>query len=242
MDKPFLKKPRAFVSANPNATFDEFYEATECSSQQYYDARYQLKKTKKVSRIRRITDSTKFIVANPNATFEEYEKAFPGSTRKDYTSARANGVAYFKQRGIKNIIEPIKTRTRDKKNKFKQPEVVPKSENKTFTNFGTFTEDLLKQAAQGFEKPKDEITTHGITPEFVWYESSLIRDALSSAVSTNLHRFDRVVKVMESRHAEHLKMLQDVMNENRDLRIKNRELNEMLDRYTTPKDKNGTSV
>ena len=65
----------------------------------------------------------------------------------------------------------------------------------------------------------------GITADYVWYESSMIRNALES----NLHRFDKVVSVMEARHKEHLKMLQDVMDQNRDLKIQNRALKAVID-------------
>ena len=65
---------------------------------------------------------------------------------------------------------------------------------------------------------KDNITTEGITADFVWYEASIIREALNSAFATNMHRFDKVVRVMEARHKEHIKMLQDLMDQNRALK------------------------
>jgi hypothetical protein len=241
VDKPFLKKPFAFISANPNASFEEFYEATGSSKQQFYDSRSRLKKFGKKLRFRQISEQTKFIVNNPNAKFEEYEAKFPGSTRKNYTASRANGVAYFKQRGVENVIKVLKTRTQNQNKTFKHKEA---SEflRVEHPKIQIPTEEILKQSSHNFEVPKQEITSLGITPEFIWYESGLIRNGLTSAMAENLHRFDRVVRVMEERHAEHLKMLKDVMSENGDLRIRNRELNEMLDRYTSPKDKNGSSV
>jgi len=63
---------------------------------------------------------------------------------------------------------------------------------------------------------KESHMAEGITADYVWYESSMIRNALES----NLHRFDKVVSVMEARHKEHIKMLQDVMKENRDLKAR----------------------
>lgn len=241
MDKPFLKKPFAFISANPNASFEEFHEATGSSKQQFYDSRSRLRKFGKVTRLRQVSEQTKFIVNNPNATFEEYEAKFPGSLRKDYTASRANGVAYFKQRGVENVIKVLKTRTRDQKKTFKQTEATEPLRVK-HPRIQISTEELLKQSNHGFEAPKQEITSLGITPDFIWYESGLIRNGLTSAMAENLHRFDRVVKVMEDRHAEHLKMLRDVMDENMALRKKNMGLTEILDKYTAPKDKNGSSV
>jgi len=72
---------------------------------------------------------------------------------------------------------------------------------------------------------KESHMAEGITTDYVWYESSMIRNALES----NLHRFDKVVSVMEARHKEHIKMLQDVMDQNRDLVNQNRALKAVID-------------
>jgi hypothetical protein len=39
------------------------------------------------------------------------------------------------------------------------------------------------------------------------------------------HEFDRVVKVMESRHNEHLKIIDDLLRQNKDLKEKLKEKN-----------------
>ena len=65
---------------------------------------------------------------------------------------------------------------------------------------------------------KESHMAEGITADYVWYEASIIREALNHAFSVNMHRFDKVVSVMEARHKEHLKMLQDVMDQNRALK------------------------
>jgi hypothetical protein len=64
---------------------------------------------------------------------------------------------------------------------------------------------------------KESHMAEGISADFVWYEASVIREALKHAFSVNMHRFDKVVSVMEARHKEHIKMLQDVMDQNSDL-------------------------
>jgi hypothetical protein len=63
---------------------------------------------------------------------------------------------------------------------------------------------------------KESHMAEGISADFVWYEAAMIRNALEAS----LHRFDKVVSVMEARHKEHIKMLQDVMQENRDLKAR----------------------
>jgi hypothetical protein len=63
---------------------------------------------------------------------------------------------------------------------------------------------------------KESHMAEGITADYVWYESSMIRNAMEAS----LHRFDKVVSVMEARHKEHIKMLQDVMQENRELKAR----------------------
>jgi hypothetical protein len=76
---------------------------------------------------------------------------------------------------------------------------------------------------------KESHMAEGISADFVWYEASVIREALKHAFSVNMHRFDKVVSVMEARHKEHIKMLQDVMDQNRDLTNQNRALKAVID-------------
>jgi len=69
---------------------------------------------------------------------------------------------------------------------------------------------------------KDSLTTEGITADFVWYEASVIRNSIQGSLA----RFDKVVSVMEARHKEHIKMLQDVMSQNNALVNQIRKLKE----------------
>ena len=62
---------------------------------------------------------------------------------------------------------------------------------------------------------KDSITVEGITDEYVWYHAKL----LSAKMSAWDNDFQKLVKVMESRHKEHLQMVQNALNENRILRL-----------------------
>ena len=68
---------------------------------------------------------------------------------------------------------------------------------------------------------KDSITVEGITEDYVWYHAKI----LSAKMSQWDHDFQKLVKVMESRHKEHLIMLQDALHENRILkrRLKEKE-------------------
>jgi hypothetical protein len=61
---------------------------------------------------------------------------------------------------------------------------------------------------------KDSITVEGITEDYVWYHAKL----LQSKMSQWDHDFQKLVKVMESRHQEHLRMLDAALNENRILK------------------------
>jgi hypothetical protein len=61
---------------------------------------------------------------------------------------------------------------------------------------------------------KDSITVEGITNEYVWYHAKI----LSSKMSQWDNDFQKLVKVMEARHQEHLIMLQDALQENRILK------------------------
>jgi hypothetical protein len=61
---------------------------------------------------------------------------------------------------------------------------------------------------------KDSITVEGITDDYIWYHSEL----LMNQMKTWEINFRKLVNIMEARHKEHIKMLQSVMEENRDLK------------------------
>ena len=62
---------------------------------------------------------------------------------------------------------------------------------------------------------EESIAVEGITDEYVWYHAKL----LSAKMSAWDNDFQKLVKVMESRHKEHLQMVQNALNENRILRL-----------------------
>jgi hypothetical protein len=66
---------------------------------------------------------------------------------------------------------------------------------------------------------KDSITVEGITDEYVWYHAKLLSDKMSQWDND----FQKLVKVMESRHKEHLQMVQTALHENRILRLQLKE-------------------
>ena len=69
---------------------------------------------------------------------------------------------------------------------------------------------------------KDSIVVEGIVGEdYVWYHAKILTDKMSSWA----HDFQKLVKVMESRHQDQLKMLQSVMDENRELKKQLKEKN-----------------
>jgi hypothetical protein len=61
---------------------------------------------------------------------------------------------------------------------------------------------------------KDNVTVDGITEDYVWYHAKLLTEKMSYWA----HDFEKLVKVMESRHNEHLRMLDRALEENRILR------------------------
>jgi len=66
---------------------------------------------------------------------------------------------------------------------------------------------------------KDSITVEGITDEYVWYHAKLLSDKMSAWD----HDLQKLVTVMETRHKEHLNMVQNALNENRILRLRLKE-------------------
>ena len=61
---------------------------------------------------------------------------------------------------------------------------------------------------------EESIAVEGITDEYVWYHAKLLSDKMSQWD----HDFQKLVKVMESRHNEHLRMLDAAVEENRILK------------------------
>ena len=72
-------------------------------------------------------------------------------------------------------------------------------------------EEFMKQ----FEI-KESVTVEGITADYVWYNSELLTNKMSSWV----HEFKRVVKVMENRHEEHLEIIKQLLAETNELKRK----------------------
>tara|TARA_R110000868_G_scaffold314733_1_gene575641 strand:+ start:259 stop:501 length:243 start_codon:yes stop_codon:yes gene_type:complete len=75
-----------------------------------------------------------------------------------------------------------------------------------------------------FEKPndfeiKDNVMVDGITEDYVWYHAKLLQESMTH---WDLE-FQKLVKVMESRHNEHLRMLDRALEENRILQRKLKE-------------------
>jgi hypothetical protein len=68
---------------------------------------------------------------------------------------------------------------------------------------------------------EESIAVEGITDEYVWYHAKLLSDKMRQWD----HDFQKLVKVMESRHNEHLNMVQNALHENRILRLQLKEKN-----------------
>ena len=62
---------------------------------------------------------------------------------------------------------------------------------------------------------EESISVEGITDEYVWYHAKILSDKMRQWD----HDFQKLVKVMESRHKEHLQMVQNALHENRILRL-----------------------
>ena len=72
---------------------------------------------------------------------------------------------------------------------------------------------------------KDNYTVEGITEDYVWYNAN----QLTSQMSSWGHQFQKVVSVMESRHREHLNMIEDLIRQKKNLEIELRMLKEKND-------------
>jgi hypothetical protein len=68
----------------------------------------------------------------------------------------------------------------------------------------------------GLFKVKEEHVVEGITSDYVWYNSEILTQKMSSWAN----EFKRVVKVMENRHEEHLEIIKQLIEENHELKRK----------------------
>ena len=57
------------------------------------------------------------------------------------------------------------------------------------------------------------VNIEGITDDYVWWNSRILTGKMSSWTND----FERMVKVMEARHKEHLKMIADLLEERKKL-------------------------
>jgi hypothetical protein len=71
------------------------------------------------------------------------------------------------------------------------------------------------------ENFEESFVIEGITPEFIWYEG----EKLISNINNFSWRLKKLLNVMESRHKEHIKMLEDVMAVNKKLKKQLKEKN-----------------
>ena len=61
---------------------------------------------------------------------------------------------------------------------------------------------------------KDSITVEGITADHVWYNANLLARNMSSWTDD----FQKLVHIMEARHKEHLKIIDDLLAVQRELK------------------------
>lgn len=66
------------------------------------------------------------------------------------------------------------------------------------------------------EEIKDNVMTEGITADYVWYKAKVLTSKMQSWAT----EFERITKVMEDRHNEHLKIIADLLEENKELKRK----------------------
>lgn len=64
------------------------------------------------------------------------------------------------------------------------------------------------------EEMKDNLLTEGITSDYVWYKAKVLTNKMQSWGT----EFERITKVMEDRHNEHLKIISDLLDEIKELK------------------------
>lgn len=70
---------------------------------------------------------------------------------------------------------------------------------------------------------EQSVTTEGITADYVWYQSEQMMLKMDAWQTQWKVDFKRLIKVMEDRHTEHLKMIDELLRENKSLKEKLKE-------------------
>ena len=82
-------------------------------------------------------------------------------------------------------------------------------------------DEFIKDRHPYLENFAEVNRVEGITEDYVWYNSELLISKMSSWQT----EFQKVVRVMETRHKEHLKIIGDLLDEIKKLKEENNELN-----------------
>jgi hypothetical protein len=234
MESSYKNKPRAYLLAHPNCTFEEFQAATGSNKNTLHNTRSKIKREDlpTIKSRRTVQEKTLFIVSNPEATLDEFMAATGGSSN-DFTQSRGRAKRFLALRGLTDLIKPMRIRTK-KAETFKQTSVKKPTVAEKPTPFKKEADEPLDDFYSKQKVSRDETVTLGITPDFIWYESTMIRNEMNSMISRNMTRFEHLVRVMEARHKDMTKMLEQVMDENRNLRKEKASLMSLLDAKTTP--------
>lgn len=237
MDLTYYKKPMDYMKANPDCTLEQFQQATGCTKQSWYDSRYKARQLgTTVKDYSRAMSKTKFFATNPTATYEEFAAAFKDATRLKFAQGRYAAKKYLERRNVDGkIVESLITRKRKTKKKEKPVEQPKQVEFKQATPKvekpqKPTDQERLNKMYEGFGIDTSESTSLGITPDFIWYESTIIRNDFARTMS----RFEHLVRVMEARQADNNKALERMLSDYRKLREENKSLTAILDAKTKP--------
>jgi hypothetical protein len=225
MDLTYQGKGYAFVSANPDCTFEQFQKATGCTKQSWYDSRHKVKKNG-VRSSAKLQNDTKFLISNPNATAEEYIAKF-GGTQHSYSQARGRAKKYLKVRGLEKLMTPFRKR---KPTKVKAAPKAAEAPSNPFKQENPDQVRLEQAYARDGVEQMNEIVSLGITPDFIWYESTIIRNDFERTMS----RFEHLVRVMEARQADNNKVMSRMVDDYKKLREENKSLTAILESKTNP--------
>jgi hypothetical protein len=177
-----------------------------------------------------------YLALNPKCTYEQFFENTGGSKQAWY-SARY----LLRQRLNKvNKLKPGPKPKAKQSDLFQPPPLVPTPKVKPAPEVQSEPKKTTEQTLNSLYEnvgvtPDKSRTTLGITPDFIWYESAMIRTEVNAVLARNLARFEHLVRVMEERDKEKNDMLDDLLNKNRTLRKRNAELEHILDVETTPK-------
>lgn len=167
----------------------------------------------------RVNELRRWVKKNKHATWQEFVRETGGSRSQYYHIKAKLGIA------VKNVGLSQSIRLALRKSKKTAAPKAPVGIADALEAMQKDNESYLSE----LPTPKvEEVKTEGTTPDFIWYEMSLMQRKLEDVSN----RLNHVMRVSQARDADQKKMMRELINENSELRVSNNDLRQQVSELT----------